>query len=82
MDMVSIMGAIDPTAKVPPYLQIGEILAGRIADGSYRKGQRIPTESELMEEFEVGRNTARRAVGWLREQRLVETVPTRGSYVL
>lgn len=35
-----------------------------------------------MEEFEVGRNTARRAVAWLREKGFVETVPTRGSYVL
>ena len=80
--MVSIMGAIDPTAKVPPYLQVADILAGRIRSGSLPRGSRIPTESEIMEEFEVGRNTARRAVAWLREQGLVETVPTRGSYVL
>jgi DNA-binding GntR family transcriptional regulator len=35
-----------------------------------------------MEEYEIGRSTARRAMAWLREQGLVETVPTRGSYVL
>jgi GntR family transcriptional regulator len=73
---------IDPTARTPPYLQMAEILAGRIRRGELPKGVRIPTESELMDEFEVGRNTARRAVGWLRDQGLVETVPTRGSYVL
>ncbi|HUY46469.1 MAG TPA: GntR family transcriptional regulator [Streptosporangiaceae bacterium] len=46
------------------------------------RGSRIPTESEIMEEYEVGRSTARRTVAWLREQGLIETVPTRGSYVL
>ena len=35
-----------------------------------------------MREFEIGRTTARRAVGWLRETGLVETLPGRGTYVL
>jgi DNA-binding GntR family transcriptional regulator len=35
-----------------------------------------------MEEFELGRSTVRRAVAWLREAGLVETVATRGTYVL
>ncbi|MGH3407629.1 MAG: GntR family transcriptional regulator [Streptosporangiaceae bacterium] len=43
---------------------------------------RIPTESELVASYEIARSTARRAVAWLRDQNLVETVPTRGSYVL
>ena len=42
---------------------------------------RIPTESELVDEFEVARTTARRAVSVLREEGLIYTVPTRGSYV-
>lgn len=75
-------GRIDPTAKLPPYRQVAEIIAGQIRSGQLAKGSRIPTESEIMEEFEVGRSTARRTVAWLREQGLIETVPTRGSYVL
>jgi DNA-binding FadR family transcriptional regulator len=54
----------------------------RIRSGHYPKDSRIPTESELTEEFEIGRNTTRRAVEVLRERGLVETVKTRGSYVL
>jgi DNA-binding GntR family transcriptional regulator len=73
---------IDPTARKPPYLQVADILAERIRSGKYPKDSRIPTESELTEEFEIGRNTARRAVEVLRERGLVETVKTRGSYVL
>jgi DNA-binding GntR family transcriptional regulator len=41
---------------------------------------RIPTESELVETYEVARSTARRAVAALRED-LVCTVPARGIYV-
>jgi GntR family transcriptional regulator len=44
-------------------------------------GQRISTESELVEEFELARSTVRRAVGVLRESGLVHTVPQRGTYV-
>jgi GntR family transcriptional regulator len=73
---------IDPTARKPPYLQVADILAERIRSGHYPKDSRIPTESELTEEFEIGRNTTRRAVEVLRERGLVETVKTRGSYVL
>jgi GntR family transcriptional regulator len=72
---------IDPIAPVPPYRQIAEILRRRIASGGYQADSRIPTESELVEEFEVARTTARRAVAVLREDGLIYTVPNRGSYV-
>jgi GntR family transcriptional regulator len=72
---------IDPIAPVPPYQQIAEILRRRISGGQYRPDTRIPTESEIVGEFEVARTTARRAVRVLREEGLVYTVPNRGSYV-
>lgn len=72
---------IDPIAPVPPYRQIAEILRRRIASGGYLPDTRIPTESELVDEFEVARTTARRAVAVLRDDGLIYTVPNRGSYV-
>jgi GntR family transcriptional regulator len=72
---------IDPIAPVPPYRQIAQIIRRRIGAGEYRPDMRIPTESEIVEEFEVARSTARRAVAVLREEGLVYTVPNRGSYV-
>lgn len=74
-------GRIDPIAPIPPYRQIAEIIRRRIAAGRYVPDTRIPTESELVEEFEIARTTARRAVGVLREEGLIYTVPNRGSYV-
>lgn len=76
------MAMIDPTARQPPYRQLAEIIAGRIASGDYPAGSRLPSESDLMEEFELGRSTVRRSMSWLRDAGLVETVATRGTYVL
>jgi GntR family transcriptional regulator len=72
---------IDPIGPEPPYKQIAAILRKRIESGQYAPGTRIPTESELVEAFEVARSTARRAVEALRETGLVYTVPGRGTYV-
>jgi DNA-binding GntR family transcriptional regulator len=75
------MGKIDPTAKLPPYRQLAQIIVDGIKAGTYPPGSRLPSEGDLMEEYELGRSTVRRAMAWLRDQRLVETVPTRGTYV-
>jgi DNA-binding GntR family transcriptional regulator len=72
---------IDPTGPVPPYRQIAEIIRTRIRSGEYPKNSRIPTESEMVETWEVARTTARRAIAVLREEGLVYTVPQRGTYV-
>jgi len=72
---------IDPLAPIPPYRQIAAILKRRILSGQYPPNSRIPTESELVETYEVARTTARRAVGALRDEGLVYTVPQRGTYV-
>jgi len=72
---------IDPTGPVPPYRQIASILRARIESGEYPKGTRIPTESELVETYEVARTTARRSIALLRDEGLVTTVPQRGTYV-
>jgi GntR family transcriptional regulator len=71
---------IDPMGPVPPYRQLAGILRERIRTGKLRAGARL-TELDITEEFEVARNTARRALAVLREEGLIYTVPTRGSYV-
>jgi GntR family transcriptional regulator len=72
---------IDPLGPVPPYRQIAAIIKRRIVSGQYPPDTRIPTESELVEAYEVARSTARRAVAVLRDEGLVYTVPARGTYV-
>jgi hypothetical protein len=47
----------------------------------FRPGQMIPSESTLIDEYEISRSTARRAVALLRDQGIVETRIRRGSFV-
>lgn len=72
---------IDPTGPEAPYRQIAAHLRARIESGELVPGQRIPTETELIETYEVARSTVRRAIRLLREEGLIVTVPQRGSYV-
>ena len=57
------------------------IIERKIEGGEYPCDMRLPSESEFMEEYELGRSTVRRTMAWLRDQGLVETVPTRCTYV-
>jgi GntR family transcriptional regulator len=72
---------IDPLGPVPPYRQIAAFIKRGIVSGQYAPNTRIPTESELVDTYEVARSTARRAIAALREEGLVYTVPARGTYV-
>jgi DNA-binding GntR family transcriptional regulator len=73
---------INPRSRKPAWLQVAELLKQRIESGELPKDERIPSETELMATYEIGRTTARKAVAWLREAGLVETEPKRGTYVL
>lgn len=72
---------IDYRAELPPHRQIAAWILARIESGDLQPGQPVPSEKELTDLFGVARTTARRAVGWLRDEGAVRTVPGRGSYV-
>ncbi|ASU82322.1 GntR family transcriptional regulator [Nocardiopsis gilva YIM 90087] len=74
--------SIDREGPVPPYLQIAGVLRGRIANGTIPPGRRIPSLVELEQEFEVARDTLRKAVKVLKDEGLVETVTGMGIFVV
>ena len=71
--------ASDPL--VPAYKKIREALRGRIRDGAYRVGDRLPSESELSREFGVARMTVRQALAQLAFENLIVAQTGRGSFV-
>jgi GntR family transcriptional regulator len=73
---------IDHDGAMAPYLQLAEILRKRITSGEIPAGRRIPSQSELEQEFEIGRNTIKRAVEILKNEGLVATSPGRGLFVV
>jgi DNA-binding GntR family transcriptional regulator len=71
----------DPLAPVPRYRQIANIIRRRIESGELQPERPIPSEAQIMEEFDVARATARHAAELLRDQGFVVKVPGLGTFV-
>jgi GntR family transcriptional repressor for pyruvate dehydrogenase complex len=61
--------------------QIVETLVSMIAGGTFKPGDKLPPESELMKQFEVGRSSIREAVGALSLIGLLSVNHGRGTRV-
>jgi DNA-binding GntR family transcriptional regulator len=66
---------------VPPSRQIADVLRGRIASGEYAPGSALPAITALAAEFGVTTNTVRKALGILKDEGLIESVPGYGTFV-
>jgi GntR family transcriptional regulator len=73
---------IDRWDPLPVYAQLAAILREQIESGELQPRQPLPSESYLVQRYGVSRGTSRRAVGILRDEGLVHTVPQRRSYVV
>lgn len=62
--------------------QVREALRAQIARGSYKSGDRLPSEARLTEEFGVSRTVIREAVAALQSERLLEPRQGAGVFVL
>jgi GntR family transcriptional regulator len=65
----------------PLYVQIRDNIRHKILDGSYAVHQRLPSENELMTQFEVSRITIRQALRDLYNEGLVFSAQGKGTYV-
>jgi GntR family transcriptional regulator of arabinose operon len=63
------------------YMKIYESLLEKIKSGELKEGDRIPTEMELAEEFQVSRITSRKALDILAEEGYITRTPGKGSFV-
>lgn len=67
-------------AHQPLYLQIKEVLKQKILKGEYAPNERMPSESELMKQFDVSRITVRQALRDLGAEGLVFTSQGKGTF--
>src|SRR4051794_28247226 len=72
---------LDPDADSPLYRQLGEALAGAIADGSLPEGERLPSERDLALTLRVSRTTVVTAYRELEARGLVRGHVGRGTFV-
>ncbi|MFI9403670.1 GntR family transcriptional regulator [Nocardia sp. NPDC052316] len=66
----------------PAYVSIADDYARRIRNRSLAGGMQLPSHAELAERHGVSRSVVRQAIQLLAAQRLVRTVPRRGTFVV
>ncbi len=64
------------------YELIMEAIIQKIETGKWKEGHKIPSETELMEEYDTSRGTVRKAVDLLQERGYVQKIHGKGVFVL
>ena len=78
--MTNLLDVINRYADRPIYRQLSDLLEARLV-GEAEPGDRLPSEAELSQQFDVNRLTVRRALNELSQRGLIETVHGKGSFV-
>jgi GntR family transcriptional regulator len=72
---------VDPLSDRPVYKQIADSLRASIESGEFQPGSRLPSEAQLVEQFQVSQGTVRQALSLLRGQGLAVAEHGRGVFV-
>lgn len=68
-------------SRIPRYLQLADVFRQRIARGTWRAGEMMPSIESLMQEFSVARVTVRQAIKLLSADGLVSPQRGRGTVI-
>ena len=71
-----------PVQPLKVFEQVARQIEQRILGGELRNGDRLPTERELAEQFQVSRTAVREALKTLAQQGLVDMRPGRGTIII
>ncbi|GGD81566.1 GntR family transcriptional regulator [Paenibacillus nasutitermitis] len=72
---------MNTTDRVPLYQKVQEYIRELIDSEGLKTGDRIPTEKVLMERFNVSKITVVNALSGLANEKIINRVPGRGSFV-
>jgi GntR family transcriptional regulator len=70
------------SSQPPHYQRVAEVLLGQIAAGAYSLGDRLPTETDLSEQFGLARETIRRGLDRLEQLGMIERRAGKGTKVV
>lgn len=72
---------IDRTSPIPYYFQLSELLEQEITHGRWKPDQRLPSEADLCQMFQLSRTTVRQALARIEQEGLIRRDKGRGSFV-
>ena len=75
------MFELDQTSIVPLYKQLKDKIKDAILDGSLKPNQKIPSELELSQTYQISRITVRNAISELVDEDLLEKKQGKGTFV-
>jgi DNA-binding FadR family transcriptional regulator len=73
---------INRAARTAAYRQLADLLRARITSGQLRPGDLLPFEARLAQEYQISRQTVRKALELLRVEGLVVTERGYGTRVV
>ncbi|MDR7475933.1 MAG: GntR family transcriptional regulator [Armatimonadota bacterium] len=79
--MPMTVGVVSRESMLPLYYQLAESLRAQIVSGTWKPGDKIPTETELCQEFKLSRTTVRQAIQALVYEGLLTRQQGRGTFV-
>lgn len=81
MMRIDMTDRVSRQSKSPLYEQIYQLLRNKIFDGQLRPGDLLPSEAELVEQYQVSRATVRQALDELVSDGLIQRKQGRGTFV-
>jgi GntR family transcriptional regulator len=69
------------TRNIPIYIQIHDEIKKKIEDGQWKIGERLPSERDLSELFDVSRMTLRQAIQTLSDEGILDKRVGAGTFV-
>ncbi|ULL16830.1 GntR family transcriptional regulator [Paenibacillus sp. H1-7] len=67
--------------RVPMYIQLKNYIINQMNTGVWKPGDKLPSENELAEQFNVSRITVKNAMADIVKQGLITRIQGRGSYI-
>lgn len=72
---------VDKSNKIPLYLQLMEEIKGKIENQTYREHEKLPSERELCDRYELSRITVRQAFQALEQEGYIYKLHGKGTFV-
>ncbi|MBY7144546.1 GntR family transcriptional regulator [Virgibacillus sp. NKC19-3] len=66
---------------IPLYVQLKRLLRSQILNGEFKEMDLLPSETQLMKQYQITRTTIRKAIAELKQEGLVQQVHGKGTFV-